>query len=241
MFRANLFEILKSFWYKDEKISEKKIAILIGNTYEKTINYVLRSSDNDIIQIKKLLIDIFNYTENNIYILKNSTKKNILDLFKKINSNDQIFFYFTGHGIKNGLITEDLQILYNYEIRKYLINKLPKTVKLVGLIDSCHSENKFNLPYYYYKNKWLKYDNNKPVCNVIMLSACMKNQITHQRFYNNKYQSFITNIFINIIYQNINITWHALLDEINKLLILNDYNQTAILSSSDIFNLDTPI
>jgi len=246
MFRANLFEILKSFWYKEKKISEKKkIAILIGNTYEKNIKYTLHSSDNDIIQIKNLLIEKFNYIENNIFILRNSTKKNILNLFKNIikniNSDDQIFFYFTGHGTENGLVTEDDKILYNFEIRNQFINHLQKDVKMFGLIDSCHSENEFNLPYYYNNYKWSKYIYKKPLCDVIMISACMKNQVTYEKFYDNKYQSFITKIFTNIIYDNINITWYKLLNEINKLIVNNGYNQTAILSSYDIFNLDNLI
>ena len=112
---------------------------------------------------------------------------------------------------------------------------------MFGLIDSCHSENEFNLPYYYNNYKWSKYIYKKPLCDVIMISACMKNQVTYEKFYDNKYQSFITKIFTNIIYDNINITWYKLLNEINKLIVNNGYNQTAILSSYDIFNLDNLI
>jgi len=74
-----------------------------------------------------------------------------------------------------------------------------------------------------------------------MLSACMKNQVTFEKFYGNKYQSFITKIFTNIIYKNINITWFKLLNKINELIVINGYNQTVILSSSDSFNLNNLI
>lgn len=220
----------------------KKIAILISCDYLYDSQNKLNSSTNDISNISNLLITQFNYKNEYIYKLKNYEKKKIIDFFKfilkKINSDDNIFFYFTGHGIKNALVTEDSKLLYNFEIRNKFINRLKKNVNLFGLIDACHSENEFNLKYYYLKFRWFKYTKyNKPQCNVIMISACMKNEITLVIFNT----SFITNLFVSIIMENKNMSWYKLILKMNSNIIKNNFKQTPILSSTEIFDIENII
>jgi hypothetical protein len=211
---------------------------MIGCEYLSDPKNILKSSINDINKIIDLLITNFNYKNENIYLLKNYKKKNIINFLnliqKKINPGDIIFLYFTGHGTNNAVITEDYKLLYNFEIKNNFINKLPKDAKLFGLIDACYSENELNLPFYYFKYKWSKEIKfNKPLCNAIMISACMKNEVTWTVLNN----SFITNLFITIIKENNNITWYDLIFKINSNILENGYEQTSILSSSEIINL----
>jgi hypothetical protein len=235
---------LKLIWCRKPKIdlTPKKLAILISCDYLYDSQYKLNSSTNDINNITNLLITQFNYKNEYIYVLKNYKKKNIIDFFKFIlkiiNPEDNIFFYFTGHGTDNALVTEDSKLLYNFEIRNSFINRLKKNVKLFGLIDACHSENEFNLQYYYLNFNWFKnIKYNKPLCNVMMISACMKNEITWTIFNT----SFITNLFTSIIMKNNNITWDELILKINYNIIENGYKQTPILSSSEIINIKNSV
>lgn len=251
--RATLFETivssLKLIFCRKAQIKLKnkpkiKIAILISCEYLSSINN-LKCSNNDINNIKNLLINYFNYKNEYIYILRNFEKKNIIDFFsfivKKINLDKQIstiFFYFTGHGIINAIIAEDLKLLYNFEIKNNFIDKINKNVKLFGLIDACHSENYFKLPFYYSNLQWLNYYNLKPpLCYAIMISACRKNDITIEI----QNYSLITNLFISIIMKNKYVTWYELILKMNLNLITNNYNQKPILSSSKIFNTNTKI
>jgi len=268
---------------------QKKYGIIIGVNYNKSIIYNLQSIDNDIDNIYQLLLNN-NFIKEDINILKNPTKNEIFDLFQKIisivNINDYVFFYFSGHGLEDGLIIdlyeednetviEENNLLFNFEIRNYLIDKLPKNVFLFGLIDSCDSENNFNLQYYYLNNKWEK--NNKysnlsactpklssfdtqtnrnaseyvmlfsgaqakeNSCNVVIISAYMKNQVTYTKYINKKYESFFTNIFCDIISNNIGISWHDLIFRIKLTSILYNYKQTPIFSSSDMLNINDSI
>ena len=261
LLRATLFETivssLKLIFCRKTQIKSKnksknkpknkpkiKIAILISCEYLLS-NYTLKSSNNDIVSIKDFLINYLYYKNEYIYLLKNFEKKNIIDFFtfiiKKINLNKQIstiFFYFTGHGIVNALITEDLKLLYNFEIKNNFIDKINKNIKLFGLVDACHSENYFKLPFYYSNLQWLEHNNlNSPLCYALMISACRKNEITIEILNN----SLITNLFISIITKNKNITWYELILKMNLNLITNNYNQKPILNSSKIFNVNTKI
>ena len=210
---------------------------MISCEYLSDTKNILKSSTNDINKIVDLLITNFNYKNEYIYILKNYKKKNIIKFFKfiqnQINSSDIIFLYFTGHGTNDAIVTEDYKLLYNFEIKNNFIDKLPKDAKLFGLIDACHSENELNLPYYYFEYEWskeIKY--NKPSCNAIMISACMKNEVTWSILN----YSFITNLFVTIIKENNNITWYDLILKINCNILENGYKQTSILSSSEIID-----
>jgi hypothetical protein len=222
-----------------------KIAILISSDY---INYKkkkLYSSENNIVNMTDLLKNYLNYT--NIFFIKNYSKEEIIIFFKwfikkYIDTNNIIFFYFTGHGCKNGLLTEDYKILYNYEIKKYFINKLSKNSRLFCLIDACESENVFNLSYNYYNYRWSRHYNYvQPYAKVIMLSACKKNQNTNDNIINGKYHSFITYIFIDIIKENINISWKELINKLKLYLIFYNFKQTPMISSSVSFNINNSI
>jgi hypothetical protein len=219
--------------------SSRKFAILISFEYKNSDIIKLNSSENDINNMFNLLIKYLNYKKENIYILKNKNKIDIIEFFKqfihKIKSNDTLFLYITGHGYINAILTEDLNKLYDYEIAYNLIIKLNKNIKVFLLIDSCHSENLLNLQYCFIDNNWCIYNNKylKIKCSVIIISSCMKNQLSY--YINN--ESAMTKLFIKIIIENKNISWY---DLINKLFDIN-INQIPILSSNNIFDINKNI
>jgi len=233
---------------KNPTVQTKKIAIIIGINYYNDNKISLKGPAYDSQNIIKLLIDNYNYKKENIYILTDytilkPTFQNIINLFNKIihiiKPYDTLFFYFSGHGIYNALVTYNLKLLFNFDIKNTLINKLPKNTKLFGLIDSCHSENEFNLPYIYSSNKWSLNNYNKPEATVCMLSACKKNQVTNELVFNNlQHEGLITHLFINILRNNIDISWYELIKQINSKIKLLGYDQSPILSSYNFFNLE---
>lgn len=242
--RANLFETLSKLWCLNKK--QRKYAILIGPSYQSSLK--LNSTYNDINNINNLLINLMDYKKENIYILTDNkiipTKTNIIkklkEIIKLIKPNDYLFFYFTGHGIKNGLVTEDEQLILNYEL-KNVINLLPKKIHFFSLIDCCHSDNKFKFNYYYLK-KWVtvkKY--NKTNEKYFLLSACTKDETTLEMKINNEYHSFITKLFVKFITLNPNIAWIDLFNYLNLNILINNYKQHPMFSSTFIFDLKTKV
>jgi hypothetical protein len=214
---AYLFNFF-SFLYK--KNDNKKIAIILG------IN-----CNNDIKSIIYLLTNKFKYYEKYIYILNKYSKYNLLYLLKNIKCYDNIFIYYSGYINKYGIITEDGNILFNFEINNLFINMLPKNVKLFGLIDTYNNKNCFILPYYYNNNQWYKYNYNfKIKCNICIISICSNEDSIFLLKKNNK----IFKLFINIINKYNKITWYKLYN----LLKINLKNYKIILTSTSQFNIN---
>lgn len=244
--RANLFETLSKYWCINK--NQCKYAILIGPSYDQ-FTFKLKSSQNDINSITNLLTNLMDYKKENIFLLNNQTisptKDNIINKFKEVvkllKPNDYLFFYFTGHGMKNALLSEDKKLIFNYELKK-IIDLFPNNINFFSLIDCCYSDNKFKLPYYYLKN-WIgvKKYNNKNNKKYFTLSACSKKESTTEIKTKNGCHSFITNLFVNFITSNPKITWNELLNYINFTILVSDYKQHPLISSSFIFDLKTPV
>lgn len=243
--RAKLFETLSSYWCNNKK--QCKYAILIGPSYDQ-FTFKLNSSQNDINSITNLLTNLMDYKKENIFLLNNQTisptKINIINKFKEIvnrlKPGDYLFFYFTGHGMKNGLLTEDKKLILNYELKK-IIDLFPININFFSLIDCCCSDNKFKLPYYYLKNWFAVKKYNKNNQKYFSLSACTKKESTTEIKMKNDYHSFITNLFVDFLTVNPKITWGELLNYINFTILVYDYKQHPLISSSFIFDLKSPV
>ena len=241
---------------KKESIPNKKLALIIGINYEFDSKKKLKGCINDSMNIIDLLKKKFNYDKKNIYLLCDygkikPTKENILlkikEIINKLEENDKMFFYFSGHSMKHGLVTYDLNYLYDYEIKKSLVNKIPENVQLFGLIDSCYSENKFILPYHYLNNNWFNYKSyfmflKKPKGNVIMISSCNKKQksIDCYNIENKIYEGVVTNLFIKILKNKI-VSWRNLMILLKNDLINNGYILEPQLTSSSKIDINNII
>ncbi len=129
---------------------------------------------NDVINIKKLLIEKYDFSEENITILTDKTKhkptkKNIKKYMKKFTSNaesgDILFFQYSGHGSQREdssysetdnfdetlvpLDHEKNDNIVDDDVRRWLVDRLPDNVKLVALLDCCHSGSALDLPFNY--------------------------------------------------------------------------------------------
>lgn len=100
---VNFFTLVLIFSMIDIEVSHAaRHSLLVG-----VGNYPVSSLEgpvNDVMSVKTLLQDNWDFSENNITVLldKNATKKNILkeldSLFSKTKKDDEIFVYFSGHG-----------------------------------------------------------------------------------------------------------------------------------------------
>ena len=154
-----------------------KYALLVGINYYNTSNR-LYGCINDVIMMRKYLIEKRGYDANNIIILRDDSndfktpnKKNIIDelnnLIKKANDNNasEIFFHYSGHGTwirdRNGdevdkrdemICPVDLNMIVDDQLRS-IVSNLNNNTNMFIVMDCCHSGTNIDLPYLYTQKK----------------------------------------------------------------------------------------
>ncbi|OJA18688.1 hypothetical protein AZE42_11005 [Rhizopogon vesiculosus] len=134
----------------------------------------LYHAHEDAQSLRSLLIEKFDYREENIVLLMDDkqlpnhlwpTQKNILEQITKMVSgaseNDQFFFYYSGHGsqitCKHHTETDGKdEVIYTYNghrivdntLKEQLVKPLPRGSKLFALFDSCHSDTILDLDHH---------------------------------------------------------------------------------------------
>lgn len=148
-------------------------ALLIGINYTNTRN-PLQGCVNDIVNMKKMLMDHYEFKEENLTMLSDDeqskekpTRNNIIshiDRFVKgVKAGDVLVFHYSGHGIqvkdydrdeKTGLDDAIVPIDYDTNgvitddiIYRHLISCIPSGAKLVAFLDCCHSGSICDLKY----------------------------------------------------------------------------------------------
>ena len=243
---------------------KNKQALLIGCNYNNS-NYKLNGCINDVNNIKSM---IQNIGFNNINVLTDDTqtkpnKSNILSELTKLlsnsNTNDLLFFSYSGHGSqvvdKNGDETDsrdevilplDLNVITDDELKTVIQTYLKPNVTLFALFDCCNSGTVLDLKYQYLDS--LNYDNytenNKAtdtLGNVIMISGCTDKQTSADAFINNISQGAMTWAFIESINSKPKLSWKQLIQNMRDLLKKSKYTQIPQLSTGQKFNIDTTI
>ena len=199
------------------------------------------------------------------------TKENILNQlfeivkFAKANKGKQVrlFISYSGHGTsvtdKNGdesdgydeaLCPIDYQksgFIADDDIKTNLINKLPENVKLLMLVDACHSATMLDLKYSYMANSKNTYTvhakNLATFCDIISISGCRDNQTSadawefdpHQN--KSEAQGAMTASFLATYTDNI--SYHALINKIREWLQTKKYAQVPQLTSGKLVDIDS--
>ncbi|XVF49464.1 hypothetical protein PTKIN_Ptkin04bG0014700 [Pterospermum kingtungense] len=146
-----------------------KRAVLCGILYKNSRNR-LEGCVNDVFNIKKLLVNLYGFSDSSIIILTDDqsdpetrpTKRNIMKalnwLVQGVRPQDSLVFHFSGHGSKEGPNLELYPLDYKSvpkqrivgdELNETIIKPLPQGAKLHVIIDACHSGNGLSLPYRY--------------------------------------------------------------------------------------------
>lgn len=163
---------------------------MIDNNYfkESEITMMNDHSEGDLLPIKVNILSMF---DNMVSFAKMNKDKQVL-----------LFIGYSGHGSsqerrrKGELLNED-QILVNLDydtkggivddiIRAVLIDRMPSNVKLVMLMDCCHSQTITDCRYLYdpvKPGKFIIDPNQKDtVCDVICLSGCIDQSVSADAF-----------------------------------------------------------
>lgn len=148
-----------------------KKALLIGINY-KGSNVELNGCINDVKNIKEILINNFDYLDENIRILteesnliptKMTIQRSIQWLVSNIRAGDTLYFHYSGHGAyisdkDNNESDGKDEVIIPLDYRSSgvitddwfnvnLVKRIPIGVKLWGFMDCCHSGTLFDLKY----------------------------------------------------------------------------------------------
>ena len=194
-----------------------KFALLIGINYYNT-NYQLSGCINDVIMMRKYLMEKRGYLNENILVLRDDsltfskpTRVNIINELNKLigkanqNNSSEIFFHYSGHGTfspdRNGdeadrkdeyICPSDLKCISDDEIR-IMLEKLNNNTKMYSIMDCCHSGTNMDLPYLFTQINGklvLIQDNSKKYINLLN-----KNIISISGCRDDQYSADVYNVY----------------------------------------------
>ncbi len=187
----------------------EKYALLIGCNYTKTPQYRLNGCIYDVVEMKKILIDVFKYNENNIILLSDDTTdpntdniiNNLIKLVKLSNNAGEIYLHYSGHGTQvvdksndetdgkdEGICPTDFPtkgILTDDLMYNLFFSKVNPNCRVICVFDSCSSASVSDL-----ENSWL-YNGNKLIKTtmtkrkplnkrIYVLSGCLDNLYSYE-------------------------------------------------------------
>ncbi|KAI9438820.1 caspase domain-containing protein [Lactarius indigo] len=157
-------------------------ALLIGINYASSLgdkgegHRELKGPINDAKEMKKALIELFDYREEDVRLMTDEevnrdsalwpSKENIMlelrDLVRDACPGDAFVFFYAGHcgqqkattdpneidGLDEYIITCDHEIILDDTLREYLVNPLPSGTRLTAILDACHSGTLLDLDHY---------------------------------------------------------------------------------------------
>lgn len=228
-----------------------KAAVLIGINYNNTGNQ-LRGCENDIYDLKKILINIFKFKEENILILVESsgnrkpTHRNILKAIdwlieKNQQGCDNLWFQYSGHGTQvkdttgdeidgkdEAIVTCDNKLITDDLLFARLINRVKEGTKMMAVMDCCHSGSILDLHYKYCGQKINQ--NINPRCtskaDIVALSGCMDSQTSADAVFNNVWNGALTKTLIKVLNMGkFNMTCSTLMINVINNLRASGFNQ----------------
>lgn len=160
----------------------KHKALLIGINYTTPIDdngqgyRPLKGPINDAKEVKKALIELFNYKAEDVYLMTDEeanrntalwpSEANILKalhgLVRGASPGDAFVFFYAGHSgqqpvttdpnevdnLDEYIVTCDFKIILDNTLRECIVDPLPKGVRLTAILDSCHSGTLLDLDHY---------------------------------------------------------------------------------------------
>jgi len=266
-----------------------KRALLVGINYIGT-SYRLNGCINDVINVEAFLktlgyTEFIKYTDDTSDASKLPTRNNILigflNLLKDVRAGDELWFHYSGHGVlqrdsngdeitgqdscicpsdftRTGFITDDI-------IRANLAVKVPAGVKLVIVLDSCHSgtgadlrfkcdDNSYlkngavSIPKTFNPNDWLIRQTITELRNysltngdVFLISGCADNQTSADAQVQSKWTGALTYSFLALLKSNPNYVWNNFLKDLNCFLKVSGFSQKPVLSCGKTNVINTKV
>jgi len=257
-----------------------KKALIIGINYIGTSNE-LHGCINDAMNMKNFLKTEYGFVDKDIFFMsdvsedpkKVPTKKNMIAAIKAlvlgVKEGDVAYFSYSGHGSnvldtsgdeRDGkdetLVPLDLDLIIDDDLRKMLVDPLPKGVKLTCIFDCCHSGTGLDLRYNYqfvgstavqdYKRYITDIDKHykDSLGDVVLLSGCTDDKTSIDAFIEGKAQGAMTYAFLSTMKKlkskKKEMTYLNVLKNLRQFMKQNGYDQVPQLSTGRSVNLQSP-
>mmetsp|Transcript_32246 Transcript_32246/g.73133 ORF Transcript_32246/g.73133 Transcript_32246/m.73133 type:complete len:346 (+) Transcript_32246:129-1166(+) len=169
----NPIDVSDTFDLVPPEATGTKRAVMIGINYVGDSPGELSGCWNDVLNMKRYIMQVHGFDEENIVILMDDgehtapTFRNIIDAYKIVISQaeegDSIFLHYSGHGTKmkdddgdeedgydEALCPRDYAsagLIRDDDLYDILVKELPDGVHMFSLMDCCHSGSIMDLPY----------------------------------------------------------------------------------------------
>jgi len=169
----NPIDVSTRFDLVPDTVTGTRRAVMIGINYVGDSAGELSGCWNDVLNMKKYIMDVHGFDEENIIILMDDgehiepSKDNIIKAYETVvaqsEENDAIFLHYSGHGTKlrdddsdeadgydEALVPRDFQsagMIRDDDLYDILVKPLEDGVHMVSLMDCCHSGTIMDLPY----------------------------------------------------------------------------------------------
>lgn len=188
-------------------MTKLKKAVLIGCNYSNS-SYKLEGCINDVYQMKKVLIDVFKYTDilmltdngNDIEPTYSNIISNLTKLVELSNSLDEIYLHYSGHGLPvkdtnndepdgydEGILSLDLKTITDNILFDIFFSKVNSSCKVICVFDSCNSGSISDLNYSWLSDGKKCYvstntlTNRKPLDKkIFVLSGCVDDKLSYE-------------------------------------------------------------
>ena len=238
-----------------------KKALLIGIDYISNPEHSLKGCINDILVMRNMLIDAYDYDASDIIIMRDDsgdfiqpTRTNIMNQFNNLVSHseflEEIWFHYSGHGsqlknqnseIKDIIIPSNYQeegVIQDSELFQ-LIQQIVIPCRTIMIFDCCHSGSICDMPwtFEYVNNDYMITHTNTVILenqNIYVFSGCRDSETSADSM-NTLDQA--VGAFSNALVESLRASHHSIsVMDLYKntcvFLLENGYNQNPILSSS---------
>lgn len=185
-------------------LQQQSVAILIGPNYVGT-DYQLSGCLNDILQIKSLLTAqgvsrFFTLSDSGAPDMVWPSQKNVFAIMNQVVAMTKttprlkIYFYYSGHGMRQGTQeailavdeSRNIQPILGYKIHTDFLQRLPASATVVSVFDCCHSGTVLDLAYQFTVIQQrviphpvqIRYNNIR--ATVLTLSACSDQALAYE-------------------------------------------------------------
>lgn len=250
-------------------------ALLIGINYTGTGSQ-LYGCINDVKHMQQFLIDDCAVPPENIRIMTDDTKdclptrKNIIKAFAWLTTNatshSRLFLHYSGHGGSTRDLNNDERdgrdetiipldyrrkgTIVDDDLRKLLVDPLPKGCRLTCVFDCCHSGTVLDLRYNYHikpiGDKQTVYEIRKDKAypktkaHVVLFSGCMDQQTSADAWEERTAQGAMTHCLLKSLRRKnqTKLTYKRLFDRLLHYIKRKGYQQTPQMSTGSLIQLD---
>jgi hypothetical protein len=227
--------------------SASKKALLVGINYRNKPN-TLFGCINDVILMESQLRAKYGFSsfkiltdDTDIKPTKTNIMNELTSLFNSGNAGDTVVVHFSGHGTTGNFVTLD-GFIRKDELYNIINSNMKPGVKVLLIIDCCHSGSILDLKYTWDNNNTLVVkNNNESNEQIVLLSSCSSSQVSSETYNNKQPNGAMTWSLLECLGNNSRYRWGDLMARMREVLKHSIFAQIPQISSGKMLDLNSEI